>query len=75
MKTVLIVLGVVVLALSGIALANRGISYTREEQIIDMGPIQASAETRETFHVPVWASVLGLAVGAGLVVAGTQYKG
>jgi hypothetical protein len=42
---VLIVLGV-------IALAYGGISYTREEKVLDIGPIEATAKTRETIPLP-----------------------
>ena len=42
---VLIVVGV-------IALAYGGISYTREKKVIDIGPIEATAKTRETIPLP-----------------------
>jgi uncharacterized membrane protein YidH (DUF202 family) len=62
----LIVLGV-------IALAYGGISYTREEKVLDIGPIEATAKTRETIPLP---PVLGVAAVAGgvilLVVAGRK---
>ena len=52
---VLIVLGV-------IALAYGGISYTREKKVIDIGPIEATAKTRETIPLP---PVLGAAASVG----------
>lgn len=55
---VLIVVGV-------IALAYGGISYTREKKVLDIGPIEATAETRETIPLP---PVLGIAAIAGGVV-------
>ena len=55
---VLIVLGV-------IALAYGGISYTREEKVLDIGPIEATAETRETVPLP---PILGAAAIIGGVV-------
>lgn len=69
MKTaaiVLIVLGV-------LALAYGGISYTREEKVLDIGPIEATAKTRETIPLP---PILGAAAVVGgivmLVVAGRK---
>jgi uncharacterized membrane protein YidH (DUF202 family) len=69
MKTaaiVLIVLGV-------LALAYGGISYTREEKVLDIGPIEATAKTRETVPLP---PILGAAAVVGgivmLVVAGRK---
>jgi len=55
---VLIVIGV-------IALAYGGISYTREKKVIDIGPIEATAKTRETIPLP---PILGVAAIAGGVV-------
>lgn len=55
---VLIVVGV-------IALAYGGISYTREEKVLDIGPIEATAKTRETLPLP---PILGVAAIAGGVV-------
>lgn len=63
---VLIVLGVV-------ALAYGGISYTREEKVLDIGPIEATAQRRETIPLP---PILGAAAIVGgiamLVVAGRK---
>lgn len=63
---VLIVIGV-------IALAYGGISYTREEKVLDIGPLEATAETRETLPLP---PIIGVAAIAGgivmLVVAGRK---
>ena len=54
----LIVLGV-------IALAYGGISYTREKKVLDIGPIEATAETRETIPLP---PILGGAAIVGGIV-------
>lgn len=63
---VLIVLGVV-------ALAYGGITYTREEKVLDIGPIEATAKRRETIPLP---PVLGAAAIVGgiamLIVAGRK---
>ena len=57
--TILIVLGIV-------ALVWGGISWTREKTVVDLGPIEAKAETRETIPLP---PVLGgIAVVAGVVL-------
>jgi hypothetical protein len=75
MKMVLIIVGAVLIALSGFALANKGISYTRQEQIMDMGPIHATAQTRETIEVPAFVAAAGLLLGTGLLVVGVRQKG
>ncbi len=60
------VLGVVLIVVGLIALAWGGITYTRHRKVVDLGPIQASANTKE--HVPL-PPVFGIvAVGAGVVL-------
>jgi hypothetical protein len=57
--TILVVIGIV-------ALVWGGISWTREETVIDLGPIEATTETRETIPLP---PVLGgVALIAGIVL-------
>lgn len=74
MRNLLLIAGAVLVVLSAIALVNQGFSYTREEQIIDVGPIQATAETRETMEIPLALSLGGLAVGVVLIVGGVRQK-
>jgi hypothetical protein len=62
----LIVLGV-------LALAYGGISYTREKKVIDLGPIEATAKTRETIPLPPLLGIAAIAGGVGLLlVAGRK---
>jgi uncharacterized membrane protein YidH (DUF202 family) len=57
--TILVVIGI-------IALVWGGISWTREETVVDLGPIEAKTETRETIPLP---PVLGgIALVAGIVL-------
>ena len=56
---VLIVLGVAVLAL-------KGITYTTKEEVLDVGPIEATAT--EKHRVPLSPIAGGIAVVAGLVL-------
>lgn len=59
---VLIVIGV-------IALAYGGISYTREEKVLDIGPIEATAKTRETLPLPPLLGVAAIAGGVVMLIA------
>ena len=59
-------LGTILVILGIIALFWGGISWTREETIVDLGPIEATAEKRETIPLP---PVLGgIALVAGIVL-------
>ena len=62
---VLIVVGV-------IALAYGGISYTREKKVIDIGPIEATAKTRETIPLPPILGIAAIAGGVVMLVAGSR---
>jgi hypothetical protein len=63
MKTVI---GVILIAIGLIGLIWGGISYTREEKVLDIGPIEATAERRET--IPVGPVVGGMALLGGIVL-------
>ena len=57
----------VVLIVAGVlALAYGGFSYTREKKVIDLGPIQATAKTRET--VPIPPLIGGAALAGGIIM-------
>jgi hypothetical protein len=45
-----------------------GISWTREETIVDIGPIEARSEERETIPLPPILGGLALAAGAILLL-------
>jgi len=63
------ILGVILIVLGAVALAYKGFTYEKEEKIVDLGPIQATAKHQETIPIPPWAAGAGLAVGIVLVIA------
>ena len=63
MKTII---GAVLIVVGLIGLIWGGISYTREEKVIDVGPFEATAERRET--IPIGPVVGGIALVGGIVV-------
>jgi hypothetical protein len=66
MKTVI---GAVLVVIGLIGLIWGGISYTREEKVLDLGPLEATAERRET--IPVGPVVGGIALVGGIVLLAT----
>ena len=62
------VIGVILIILGIVALAYQGISYTTREKVIDIGPIEASKETKRTIPLPPILGVLALAGGVILVL-------
>jgi uncharacterized membrane protein YidH (DUF202 family) len=64
---VLIVVGV-------IALAYGGISYTREKKVIDIGPIEATAKTRETIPLPPVLGAAAIVGGVAMLVLSARKR-
>lgn len=65
-------LGIVLIVAGALALAyqSQGITYKKREKVIDIGPIQATAEKEETIPLPPWLGGGALAVGVLMVVLG-----
>ena len=62
----LTILGVVLIVLGVLALAYQRITYTTRETVLDVGPIEATAERQKTIPLPPILG--GAAVAAGVVV-------
>jgi hypothetical protein len=73
MKPITLV-GILLVILGALALAYQGISYTRQEKILDVGPIHATAETHKEIPLPPILGGLMLVGGAGLLVMGARQK-
>jgi uncharacterized membrane protein YidH (DUF202 family) len=58
--------GVVLIILGILGLVSGGFSFTRKEKVLDLGPIQATADKKES--VPISPVLGGLALVAGLVL-------
>jgi hypothetical protein len=59
-------LGILLAVLGVLALVYQGFSYTRQEKVVDIGPIHATADKQE--HVPLPPIVGGLALVSGVVL-------
>jgi hypothetical protein len=66
--------GIILIVLGVIALAYGGISYTKEEKVLDIGPFEATAESRETIPLPPLLGGLALAGGIVLMIAGSRRR-
>ena len=66
------IIGVVLIVVGVLALALGSISYTKEETVLDIGPIEATAKTRESIPLPPLLGGLALAGGVALVFMGRK---
>lgn len=64
--------GITLIVLGLAALAYQGFSYTTREKVIDIGPIQATAERRKTVPLPPVVGIVAVVAGVGLLVAGSR---
>ena len=58
--------GIVLIVLGGLMLGYQGINYTRDENVLDVGSLHVTAETRE--RVPLSPVFGGLAIVGGIVL-------
>ncbi len=64
--------GIALIVLGIVAFAYQGITYTSREKIIDIGPIQATADTQKTIPLSPLLGGLVLAGGIVLVIVGAK---
>ena len=68
----LTLVGIALIVLGIVAFAYQGITYTSREKIIDIGPIQATADTQKTIPLSPLLGGLVLVGGIVLVVLGAK---
>jgi hypothetical protein len=69
MKTYTLI-GIVLIVIGIIALAYQGITYTTREKVVDIGPIQMTADKTKTIPLPPIVGGIALVGGIVLLVAG-----
>jgi hypothetical protein len=73
MKPVAII-GIVLIVLGIGALAYQGFTYTTREKVLDLGPLQATAERQKTVPLPPIVGIVAVVAGVALVVAGGRKR-
>jgi len=64
------VVGVVLIVLGVLALVYQGITYTKRETVIDIGPVHATADRQKTLPLPPVLGIAAVAGGVALLFAG-----
>jgi hypothetical protein len=64
--------GIFLIILGVLVFAYQGVTYTKREKIVDIGPIEATHETRKTIPLPPILGGLALAGGIALVAMGSR---
>jgi hypothetical protein len=68
------IVGIVLIVIGIIGLAYGGITYTTREKVLDIGPIEATAERQKTIPLPPLLGGLALAGGVALLIVGSKRK-
>jgi uncharacterized membrane protein YidH (DUF202 family) len=63
------ILGIVLICIGLLTLALPYVTFTKQEKIIDIGPVEAVAETKERIPVSPIIGAVVLIAGAGIVIA------
>jgi hypothetical protein len=71
MKPALII-GIILIALSIVSFGYQGITYTSREKVVDIGPLQATAEKEKTIPLPPIFGAIALIGGIVLVIVGSR---
>jgi hypothetical protein len=67
-------IGILLIVFGVVALAVGGFSYTKREKVLDLGPIQATSEKRETIPLSPIAGLASIGAGVALVVVGSKRR-
>jgi hypothetical protein len=68
------IVGVVLIVLGLVALLAGGFSYTKEDKVLDAGPLQASVQHDKRVAIPPVVSGLVLAAGVALLFVGARQR-
>ena len=68
------ILGIILISIGLLTLALPYLTFTKREKVLDIGPVEAVAETKERIPVsPVLGAII-LVAGAGIVIASVMKK-
>lgn len=68
------ILGIVLIVVGLLALAFGGITWTKREKVLDLGPIHAETQKKETLPLPPVFGALAVVSGIALLIVGTKRK-
>jgi len=68
------ILGVLLIILGIVGLVVGGVTYTKDKDTADLGPIDITVKQKEHVHIPPALAIVSLIGGALLLVAGSRRR-
>lgn len=68
------ILGILLIILGIVGLLVGGVTYTKDKDTADLGPVDITVKQKEHVHIPPALAVVALLGGALLVVAGSRRR-
>jgi uncharacterized membrane protein YidH (DUF202 family) len=68
------ILGFLLIILGILGLVVGGVSYTKDKDTVDLGPVDITTKEKEHVHIPPALAIVALIGGAFLVVAGSRRR-
>lgn len=66
----MLAIGLIVAGVLGLAYGS--FTYTKDTHEANLGPINFTVRDRETVNIPVWAGVVAIVIGGGLLLVGSK---
>jgi len=68
------IIAIILIAIGVVVFTYQGITYTTREKVVDLGPIQMTAEKTKTIPLPPILGAIALAGGIVVLVVGNRKK-
>lgn len=72
MKSIINLVGILLIVFGIIVLGYQGMTYTKKEKIAEIGDLQVTANTEKTIYFPPVVGGLSLVAGVILILAGRK---
>jgi hypothetical protein len=66
------IIGIILIVIGVAGFAMGGFSFTQKEKVLDIGPIEATADDKKTVGIPPLLAGIAVVAGVVLVVAGAR---
>lgn len=66
------IIGILLVAIGIIGLAYGGLSWTKSDKVVDMGPVEVTHEKTKSLPIPPIAGAVCLVAGAWMLVSTTR---